>query len=351
MNRLKCLYVCCVLLFAACGNDKNPITFPPKVETGNALEIYREGATLFGSVLNQDDADIVEYGILCSDHQSLDEASKLIVTDGELLNFSIPIRDLSPSKTYYYSAYATSGYSTIIGEVKTFSTTESNPPIFSNLQSGSCTENSFMVTTHIEDIGAHELLLCGFCYKELDASRKEPTIADYTVYVENLNVDYSTSIIGLSPNTTYLIRAFAGNETGVGYSKSIEVSTLEATKLFLSPAIAEVIESSEALITAKLWLPEGEILSEVGFCWSTESSIPTIEHNRYNLIEDMVDENLSYRIKGLIPGTIYYVRPYAICATHGVFYGDVCKIKTKEKELPNVDSENGSIDDLPTEIL
>lgn len=350
MKMMKYIYACCLLMLTACS-DKDPVTFPPVAMTGNVSDIYREGAVLYGSIQNQNGANIAEFGILRSDYPSMAEPVVYPVESGDCSAFNVVLRDLTPGKTYYYCAYATSGYSEVRGEVKNFNTTESNPPIFDDVHCEVSYENGFQITAHIADIGDHELLLCGFCYREADGSGKEPTIADHTVYVEDLGEQYSFPIDGLIPNKTYLVRAFAGNARGVGYSQTIEVSTEVATVPNVSEIMVDSIASSYVSVSANVWLPEGEELSEAGFCWSTESSVPTIEHNHCNVLDQKQGDKFSYKLEGLKPETVYYIRPYVVSTTHGTCYGDVCQIKTVAVVIPEVSPGDGSIDDLPTEEL
>lgn len=349
MKTMKYLCACCLLMLCACGSDNEPTTYPPLVTTGNVSDIYREGAVLYGSIENLTNADIKEFGILCSDHQSMDEPKALIAESENMSDYSVTVRDLTPGKTYYYCAYASSGYSMMKGEVKTFNTTETNPPIFNNVSCDISYENGFKITAHVEDIGDQELLLCGFCYKEADATGTAPTIADKTIYVKDLNVDFSSSIEGLVPNTTYLVRAFAGNSCGVGYSKTVEISTSVAVIPVVSDISVDAVAISALSVSADVWLPEGEELTEAGFCWSSEASTPTIEHNHQNVIDQMQGSKMTYQINGLKAETEYNICAYVKSTTHGVIYGKVLKVKTNEEAVPVV--PGGSIDDLPTEEL
>lgn len=347
---MKYLYACSLLVLCACGNNDEPTTFPPVVITGNVSDIYREGAVLYGSIENSVDAGIKEFGVLCSDHQSMDEPITLVAESENFSNYSVNVRNLSPGKTYYYCAYASSGHSIMKGEVKTFNTTETNPPIFNEVSCDVSYENGFKISAHVEDVGDQELLLCGFCYKEADGSGTVPTIADKTVYVKDLSVDFSFSIDGLLPNTIYLVRAFAGNSCGVGYSKTVEISTSTAVVPVVSAISVDAVSVSALSVSASVWLPEGEELSEAGFCWSAESSTPTIEHNHQNVIGQMQGDKMAYQIEGLKAETEYSICAYVKSTTHGVIYGKVSKVKTNEESIPDVDSD-GSIEDLPTEEL
>lgn len=66
-------------------------------------------------------------------------------------------------------------------------------------------------------------------------------------------------------------------------------------------------------------------LQEVGFCWSTQPN-PTIHDNRSTAYYDW--NGKIYRMEGLQPATVYYVRAYALTKTFAVGYGEVLKIIT-----------------------
>lgn len=350
MKKIQYVCLCGLGLLAACESVKEPVTFPPVIQTGTVSGIYREGATLSGEVEDARNATITEYGILCSEYQSMAEPLRLPAEEGDMSSFQVTARELTPGNTYYYCAYATSGYSTITGEVKSFNTTESNAPVFDNIHCEIAYENGFTISAHVGDFGDKELLLCGFCYRLEDGLGKEPTIADETVYVDDLSGDYVFPVSGLLPNRTYKVRAFAGNAVGVGYSKTIEVQTVEATVPVLSSITVTASTPGSVSVEATLWLPEGEELSEVGFCWSAESKEPTIVHNRQDLKDSMTGNKLVYTISGLSPETVYYLRAYAVSTTHGENYGPVYKFETSAVTVPEVDADGG-IDDLPLEEL
>ena len=69
----------------------------------------------------------------------------------------------------------------------------------------------------------------------------------------------------------------------------------------------------------------GSNIVEEGFCWSTHPD-PTIADN---YTTDWVDSNGKVIwMSGLQPGTMYYVRAYAMTKTYAVGYGDVIKVPT-----------------------
>ncbi len=70
----------------------------------------------------------------------------------------------------------------------------------------------------------------------------------------------------------------------------------------------------------------GSTLQESGFCWSTTNMEPTILDDHSS--DYFTNNGKVYRMEGLEPATMYYVRPYALTTGNRVAYGDVVRIAT-----------------------
>lgn len=70
---------------------------------------------------------------------------------------------------------------------------------------------------------------------------------------------------------------------------------------------------------------ESSLIKETGFCWST-SPEPTVLDNRST--DCYTQSGKVYKMSGLTPSTIYYVRAYAMTTSYAVGYGDVVKVIT-----------------------
>ncbi|MCD7720848.1 MAG: hypothetical protein LUI09_01320 [Prevotellaceae bacterium] len=70
----------------------------------------------------------------------------------------------------------------------------------------------------------------------------------------------------------------------------------------------------------------GATITEQGFCWSLETE-PTVLDDRTT--EYFTNNGRIYRMEGLSPATVYYVRAYAMTDGYQVGYGDVVKIATE----------------------
>ncbi|WP_147343419.1 fibronectin type III domain-containing protein [Bacteroides cellulosilyticus] len=323
MKRIEYILLCSLLvLWTACEKDTLPMNFSPALKTGEATEIYRMGATLSGSIQKSEGVVVKDCGILLSELQSMAEYTELKVTASDVTLLSVQVKDLQPGKTYYYCTYASSGYSMARGEIKTFTTTESNAPVFSELVMENKDEKSFTVATTILDEGGSDLILCGFCWKLAEENATEPTVEDNVSNVSVGSSAISMRIKDLKPNKNYLVRAYGINAKGVGYGKTIRVLTNNATAPVVS-SITPVDSTALSVAVKASILSEGESgVSEIGFCWSAESQEPTTAHLKYDATEQLGHSEFNTRIEGLKPETTYYIRAYAI-NEHGTGYGDV----------------------------
>lgn len=317
-----------LFVMASCEKDTLPMNFSPALTTGGASDIFRVGATLSGSIQKSDGVVVKDCGILISELQSMAEYTEIKTSSTEN-TFDVLAQNLTPGKKYYYCAYASSGYSIARGDIKEFTTTDSNAPVFSELAISGKDEKSFTVATTILDEGGSDLVLCGFCWKSLESSSADPTFEDNVVNVSTQSTAVSARIKDLMPNKQYLVRAYGVNARGLGYGKTITVSTNNATV----PAVSSIIPTDSTTLGVSIKasiLSSGEsAISEIGFCWSSESKEPTINNLKYNATDQLNNANFVFTLDKLAPETTYYIRAYAI-NTQGTGYGDVYSYTTKK---------------------
>ena len=332
MKKLSYILLCgLMLILSACEKDTESSNFAPVVTTGTASNIYRMGATLSGSITLTETNTAKEYGILFSELESMAEYDEYPVKDGST-SYSVLIQNLEPGETYYYCAYASSGYSIAKSQIKSFTTTQSNAPVFNEVILQSKDEKSCAVSVELLDEGGSELLMTGFVWAE--AGSGEPTIKSNVVNVEPQGSRMSATIKGMEPNKTYLVRAYAVNAQGVGYSNSISVPPNTAPVPFLSNITR--VDSTEVSITLKASVVDvglGEV-SKYGFCYSSESKEPTTAHLVVENVEGDIDE-FTALIEKLNPETTYYFRAYAE-NEKGVGYSNVIEYTTKILAEPGI---------------
>jgi hypothetical protein len=129
---------------------------------------------------------------------------------------------------------------------------------------------------------------------------------------------FTSNITGLTPNTTYYVRAYAINNAGTGYgnqtsfnSSPIELASLTTTQI-------SDVTSSSAVSGGDIISDGGAAITERGVCWNTTSD-PTAENSKTS--DGTGTGSFSSSLTGLIPNTTYYVRAYATNSV-GPAYGN-----------------------------
>ena len=300
----------CLLTLMACLEEKDPLNYSPNVATGTATDIGYTSATLSGSIRQNAGTLIADGGILLSERSNMEAYTKLEVTASAFSSFTIEADNLTPGTVYYYCAYASSGYSMVRGEIRSFTTQEGVAPVFGNAEITGHDEKSATVTATIADKGGSELVLCGVRYWEA-ANGEENLETEGTLVTVTPNTDFTVTLSDLMPSTEYILCAVAQNATGIGYSDKLHVTTDEAVLPVLS-AITPLDSTVVSIEVSAQVLDVGKsALKEVGFCWSMESQEPTPSHNHQSLPLPADGEAFSFHIENLTADQTYYIRAYA----------------------------------------
>ena len=243
--------------------------------------------------------------------------------------FSSPMHGLNPNTTYYVRAYATNTVGTSYGNEVSF-TTPSELPIVSTLAVNSITTTTARGLGKIIDLGTPVPSAYGVCWNTTGT----PTTADNKTDEGEASStgEFSSDITGLSPNTTYYVRAYATNTVGTDYGGQISFTT--------SPQAPTVTTQAVTSITATSATGNGNIIdlgapnpSAHGVCWNTAGT-PTTADDYYPEGEANSTGEFSSPMHGLNPNTTYYVRAYAT-NTVGTSYGNEVSFTTPP-ELPTV---------------
>ena len=323
---------------AACEKDTEATTFAPQVTTGTATDVYRMSATLSGKIVKTDATPIERFGILLSEFPSMAESKELNSTMyGDGGDFEERVENLEPNKVYYFCAYAYSGHSTVRGEIRSFSTSESSVPILGEIFIEEVTETSITLSATINDNGGSEIIMSGFCYAE--GYGKVPTLADMTKNTSDPNNNhFSVTITGLTPGTYYQIRGYAASEYGVGYSRMLD-ALLDARALpVVSNITCQDSTFNSITVAASITYTGSTAVTDAGFCYSSWTE-PDISDNTISL--GAPNGSFSALIDGLTTGDTYYIRAYAK-NDNGTSYSD-----TYVYTPTNPEDETPTINDMP----
>jgi hypothetical protein len=153
-----------------------------------------------------------------------------------------------------------------------------------------------------------------------------PTINDSKTSSTTVTVDFSGSLTGLSPNTTYHARAYLSNSDNTVYGNEIIFTTPQATILTLASTAATAITTTTATTGGNIVSDGGSAVTVRGVCWSTTTT-PTTASSKTS--DGTGTGVFASSITGLSPNTLYYVRAYATNA-NGTAYGNEVTFTTTQ---------------------
>lgn len=177
----------------------------------------------------------------------------------------------------------------------------------------------------------------GFVY----STEIQPTLEDTKVNVNGTNI--STTIDGLTSNTTYYVRSFLTNNFGDFYGDEVSFTTI-AGQVLLNTIEATNITENSALSGVEIISDGNTTIASKGICWSTIQNPTTIDDN---IFDNSNSDMFTTLIENLTPNTQYFVRSYAT-NEFDTYYGEEIVFIT-ECVMPNIQisqeviREDGSI--------
>jgi hypothetical protein len=166
----------------------------------------------------------------------------------------------------------------------------------------------------------------GVCW----STSSNPTIANSKTIDGSGTGSFSSSLTGLSPSTTYYIRAYATNGAGTAYGNQVSFATINyptVTTTSIS-AITQTTASSGGNVTSD----GGTGVTARGVCWNTSPN-PTTANSKTT--DGSGTGSFTSSLSGLSSGTTYYVRAYAT-SNAGTSYGTELSFTTTTVVVPTI---------------
>ena len=202
-------------------------------------------------------------------------------------------------------------------------------------------ENPSVITGEVTDItgttaicagdvtadGGAAIIARGVCW----STSQFPSISDSKTSNGNGLGGFTSNITGLSPGTTYYVRAYATNAAGTAYGEQNKFTTLLERPTVVTGDVTN-IAATTADCSGNVTADGGVFVIDRGVCWSTDS-YPLIGFDPQTTDGTGLGTYTS-NITGLSPNTTYYVSAYAT-NFKGTGYG-VIKTFTTDIGMPTV---------------
>jgi len=242
--------------------------------------------------------------------------------------------------TFRYTGYS-GVYSAIITEVPTANKTitfvfTSLPTVITTAVT-SITDTTATSGGNITSDGGTTVTTRGVCW---NTSTNPVATANHTTNGTGTGT-FTSSITGLTANTTYYVRAYATNSVGTAYGNEVFFTTASATASFavLTTTAVSSIATTSAISGGNVTSDGGASVIARGVCWNTSTNpVATANHTTDGTGTGTFTSNIT----SLTLDTTYYVRAYATNSV-GTAYGNEVFFTTSTATLAIGDTFQGGI--------
>lgn len=243
-------------------------------------------------------------------------------SNGTVVTYTVQTPLLAGGVTYYWRVRVRNPLGTNEWSSWTTPSAMVSEPFPPTVASGSATTvaaTSAVLTGEVANSGGGIITERGFVYGTITT----PTLSNSKKIAPGTVGAYSTSITGLTENTTYNWRAYATNRKATTYGSVFSLTTLPA-----SPTISTIneITDSSAKIQVSIPVAGSASITERGVVYSIIAN-PTLASSK--VVSSSNTNEFSSYITGLAGITTYYVRAYVTNAT-GTTYSNQSQFATTE---------------------
>ncbi len=203
---------------------------------------------------------------------------------------------------------------------------EKNLPQLTTVNVANITGTSATSGGNVTSDGGSEVTGKGVCW----STSENPTISDSKTNDGSGTGTFTSSITGLTINTTYYVRAYATNAKGTAYGNMISFTTIGDTNtssITVNTATVSPIMETSAVSGGEVIADGSSLITAKGVCWSTSQN-PTIDDQKTD--DGTGVGTFTSQMTGLSATTTYYVRAYATTAS-GTTYGSEVSFTTTGK--------------------
>lgn len=193
---------------------------------------------------------------------------------------------------------------------------EPTVPVLTTTSVSSVTTSTASSGGNVTDEGGAGVTARGVCW----GTSQNPTVSGSKTSDGTGPGNFTSAITGLTPATTYYVRAYATNSAGTGYGNEVTFATNPVTGAVVTTTTVSSITSTTAVSGGNVTSDGGGSITARGVCWATTAN-PDITKSKTT--DGTGTGTFTSNLTGLTPGTVYHVRAYATNASGTTYGADV----------------------------
>lgn len=275
----------------------------PTLNTTAVTNITANSAISGGTIVTNGNAPITQSGVCYSTSSNPNITNNQTIDGTTTGTYISKLTGLKPGTTYYVKAYATNLAGPGYGPETKFTTLAIEKPTLSTTTVNNVTAYDASAGSSILSNGNDAIQQSGVCY----STSPNPTVSNSRTTDGSTSGSFTSQLSGLTPGTTYYVRAYATNAAGPGYASE----TSFTTSTISVPNVSTILSTygyNTAIVSGTINSNGGSSITQSGVCYSTSPN-PTTSNSKTT--DGQTAGSWSSNISGLSPNTTYYARAYA----------------------------------------